>query len=220
MSNALQNKVRAEKDFDIIKSLTDAYHLFALLVTIVCNKLSAIDHMPTKMVKSLAFMMRLSGYNMGLAEFYNSFVARCKVGEVAGLSLDITVLQARMLSAKLIEVSGDKNNATCIDYLTDIKTISDEQFYACLFLHTAGDQYEDCCTTLDNNFTMWSDMIPSTVKGMCTLLENFLKLKSAQQKSVYSSHLLEHYVPSQYLQDYQASELLTNTRSMLINEIE
>ena len=176
MSNALQNKVRAEKDFDIIKSLTDAYHLFALLVTIVCNKLSAIDHMPTKMVKSLAFMMRLSGYNMGLAEFYNSFVARCKVGEVAGLSLDITVLQARMLSAKLIEVSGDKNNATCIDYLTDIKTISDEQFYACLFLHAAGDQY-------DNNFTMWSGMIPSTVKSMYTLLENFLKLKSAQQKS-------------------------------------
>ena len=133
------------------------------------NNVSAIDHMPTKMGKSLALMMKSSGNNLGLSEFYDGFVARHKAREVAGLSFDTTVLQDHMLTAKLINVGGDNTNSDSINYLADIRTISDEQFYAYLFLFTAGDRYEDCRTTLDNNFTMGSDMIPSTAENACTL---------------------------------------------------
>ena len=96
----LYKKNGAEKNFDIIESSANACKLFSL-VTIVCNKVSAIDHLPTKMVKSLALVMKLTGNNMGLSEFYDDFVARCKAGEVAGLSFDTAVLPKHMLIAKL-----------------------------------------------------------------------------------------------------------------------
>ena len=111
MSHALQNKVWAEKAFDIIKTTADACRIFALL-TIACNKVSAIDHKPTKIVKSLAFMMKLSGNNMELSKFYDGFVARCKARDVAGFSFGTAVLQAHMLSAKLVEVGGNTTNTT------------------------------------------------------------------------------------------------------------
>ena len=60
MRNALQNKVRAEKDFDIIESSANTCVLLSV-VTIVCNKVPAIDHLPTKMAKSPALMMKSTG---------------------------------------------------------------------------------------------------------------------------------------------------------------
>ena len=148
----------------------------------MCNKVSAIDHMPTKIVKSRALMMKSGGNNMGLSEFYDRFVTRHKAREVAGLSFDTAVPQAHMLSAKPVELGGDTSNTNYVDYLADIQATIDEQFYASLFLHNAGDQYKDSRTTLDNNFTMGSAMIPSTVKDTYTLLENFLKSKSTHSK--------------------------------------
>ena len=181
MSDVLRNKVQAEKHFDMIETSANACLLFSL-VTKVCNKVSAIDHFPTKMVKSLALVMTTTGNNMGLSEFYDGFVARRKAREVTGLSFDTEVLQQHLLLAKLNKVGGYKNNSKNTSYLLDIDAISDEQFYACLFLHTARDRYEECWTTLENNFTMGSDMIPTSVEDSYTLLQNFLKLKGSNQK--------------------------------------
>ena len=180
MSNALQNEVRAIKDFDVIKTSANACLLLSL-VTIVCNKVPAIYHLPTKMVKSLALMMKSTGNNMGLSEFYDGFVVRRKAGEVAGLSFNTEVLQQHLLVAKLNKVGGDKNNSKYTSYLLDIDAISDEQFYACLFLHTARDHYKECRTPLEDNSTMGSDMIPTSVEDFYTLLQNFLKSKGSNQ---------------------------------------
>ena len=181
MSNALRNKVQAEKDFDIIESSANACRLFAL-VTVVCNKVSIINHLPTKMMKSLALMMKSSGNDMGLSDFYDRFLARRKAREVSGLSFDSAVLQDHMLSVKLTQTGGDKTDPEYVSYLAVIDTTSNEQFYAYLFLCTAGDHYEECQTTLENNFTTGSDMIPITVEDAYTLLEKFLKSKGLHQK--------------------------------------
>ena len=119
---------------------------------------------------------------MGISELYDGYVARRKAREMAGLSFDTAVLHKHMLIAKLNKVRGDKNNSKYTSNLLDIKAISNEQFYTCLFLYTAGDCYEECRTTLKNNFTMGSNMIPTSVEDSYTLLQNFLKLKGSHQK--------------------------------------
>ena len=83
------------------------------------------------------------GEKSGVSDFYYGFVPRRKAGEVAGLSFNTAVLQNHMLIAKLNKVSGNKNNCKYTSYLLSIKAISDGQFYACLFLHTAGDRYKE-----------------------------------------------------------------------------
>ena len=107
---------------------------------------------------------------MILSESYDGFVARRKARELAGSWFDTEVLKRHLLVAKLNKVGGNKNSSEYTSYLINIAAISDEQFYACLFLHTAGDRYKECRTTLETNFTMGSE-IPTTVEDSYTLLQ-------------------------------------------------
>ena len=136
MSNTLQNKVQAEKDFDTIILLADAHSLFRL-ATLVCNKVSVNNQLPTRMGKSLAVMMKSNENYMGLADFYDSFAARCKVGKVAGLSFDTEMFQKHMMAEKPIKTGGDTIDVNDVDYCAEINKTNNGHSYTCMFLHMA-----------------------------------------------------------------------------------
>ena len=172
MSNTLRNQVCREATFKNIEDERDAPGLFNL-IGLICNKTTTITHYPTRMLEALQLVLTLSGDKMNLADYYKYFVAKRKMGISAGLDFGTGGLQKHMLDQFVTETGHNASSQEYIDYNTTVSDTANEQFQAMIFMHNAGNRYEELRRDLRNSYTLGYDKMPRTVEDAYGILQMY-----------------------------------------------
>eukprot|EP00536_Pseudo-nitzschia_multiseries_P010625 jgi/Psemu1/203784/e_gw1.332.17.1 len=179
----LRNKVKADPDYVTAMTSKNAIELFKI-VTKICNKTSTIDHEPTTVVSSLYSIISLNGGNMPLSEYYEHFVERCKSALHSGFDPTLTMIENYLTNRSLAIHGGSKSNAEHVAYVKDIKIHATNQFFAIMFLKQSGERFEECCRSLNNDYTKGTNHIPATIDG--ALAEDSSYIPTGQSEQVNS----------------------------------
>ena len=170
-TNTLKNKIKADPKYSTADSTKNSCNLFKI-ITEICNRVSTIDHVPTRYVESLYSIIGISGDKMGLSDYYEHFSARRKASASIGLTFASSELQSHMGLAKIKQFGGVKSTEF-VDWEKNIEVNTDNEIYANIFMKQAGVRFAECRRDLYNDYTFGANYIPVTVDEAYALLQNY-----------------------------------------------
>ena len=125
------------------------------------------------MVEGTYSILTLSGNEMSLSQYFNHFLSRRKAAEACGMNMATEGLITALSEAKITELNVLKTDPIYKAWVADVKTHTNEQFFAQVFIRQAGDKFNACRRELQNDFAKGTNHLPRIVDDAYALLQNY-----------------------------------------------